>query len=267
MVCDLGGHFGPQPGLESQSPEESNRQDYIRRLFWLCYMNDKDISLRSGRPPLLTSDYCDVSLPEWADIAHGATGTESVRDLTQDPHLSIIKDKACRTLHSPSTFKLQDSRLLWNIRELDDDLEKWRLSIPAWMRPQLTVQSTRLNMPAQASELQKLQSINLQLDYLHMLINIHTTVRRCGTNHRDESMAEDLHSVVHSSIDLALEAARSTLRFLMAGTSVLGVYSIRLVPTSRKNKQASYSSMMQSHFLSCSDSRNGLVSKRSHSSL
>lgn len=227
MICDLGGHFAHQPSFESHLLEDSNRHSYIRQLFWLCYINDKDIALRAGKPPLLTTDYCDLSLPDWTDIVHGASGTESARGLTQDPHLSIIKEKACRILHSPSTFKLPDSRLLWNIRELDDDLERWRLSIPAWMRPQLNVQSNRLNMPAQATELQKMQCMNLQLDYLYMLINIHTTVRRCGTNHRDESMAEDLHSVVHSSIDLSLEAARSTLRFLMAGTSALGAHAIQ----------------------------------------
>ena len=218
MVCDLGGHFAHQPNSESHPVEDCSQRNYIRKIFWLCYMRDKEISLRSGRPPLLTADYCDVSLP---------AGIGCMSNLSSDPHLSILKEKACRMLHSPQAFKLPDSHLLWNIRELDNGLEKWRVAVPAWMRPQLTTRSDQVPMAYQASEIQKMQLINLQLDYLYMLINIHTTVRRCGTNQRDESMAEDLHSVVHSSIDLSLEAARSTLKFLMAGRSLLEGHAIR----------------------------------------
>ncbi|EGX96052.1 hypothetical protein CCM_00707 [Cordyceps militaris CM01] len=39
-------------------------------------------------------------------------------------------------------------------------------------------------------------------------------VRKCGASNEETALPEDLHSVVHSSVDLSLEAARSTLRFL-----------------------------------------------------
>ncbi|RSM07443.1 hypothetical protein CEP52_005205 [Fusarium oligoseptatum] len=54
--------------------------------------------------------------------------------------------------------------------------------------------------------------INLQLDYLFTIINIHTLVRKCGD--LEENLPDDLHSVVHSSADLSIEASRSIFRIL-----------------------------------------------------
>ncbi|KAL4800997.1 hypothetical protein BDV19DRAFT_384008 [Aspergillus venezuelensis] len=56
------------------------------------------------------------------------------------------------------------------------------------------------------------RTINLQLDYLFTMINIHTLVRKCGD--LEANLPDDLHSVVHSSADLSIEASRSIFRFL-----------------------------------------------------
>src|SRR5690554_5990729 len=43
------------------TPFESEQR---RRLFWVLYMLDKDTALRSGRPPCINDDDCNVELPE-----------------------------------------------------------------------------------------------------------------------------------------------------------------------------------------------------------
>ncbi|POR33856.1 Uncharacterized protein TPAR_05949, partial [Tolypocladium paradoxum] len=222
MVCDLGGHFfHPQKPHSAEDSFAVRQRHHIRGLFWLCYVLDKDISLRSGRPPLLTEDYCDLTLPEWAEAMSNSAAEELTRQLPNDPRLSMIKEKTCRLLYSPPAFRISDSQLLLNIRQLDDELEQWRLSIPPLIRPRLAIPSDRPLLPPDASISQSIQCINLQLDYHYALTTIHTAVRRCGTTNECESLPEDLHSVVHSSIDLSLEAGRSTLLFLRAPIDIL----------------------------------------------
>lgn len=144
MVGDLGGHFfQPQNPPSAEDSLPVRQRHHIRRLFWLCYVLDKDISLRSGRPPLLTEDYCDLTLPEWAGSMSNSAAEKLTRLLPNDPRLSMIKEKTCRLLYSPGAFRISDSQLLLNIRQLDNDLEQWRLAIPPVMRPRLAISSGR----------------------------------------------------------------------------------------------------------------------------
>lgn len=69
-----------------------------------------------------------------------------------------------------------------------------------------------LSLPSSMSPEDRTRLINLQLDYLSTMINIHTLVRKCGDLERN--LPDDLHSVVHSSADLSIEASRSIFRFL-----------------------------------------------------
>lgn len=221
MVCDLGGHFAHLKNHLTEDPFTERQRHHIRMLFWLCYVLDKDISLRSGKPPFLTEQYCDLT------ITGNSAAEELTHHLPNDPGLSVIKEKACRLLYSAVAYNISDSQLLLHIRDLDDDLERWRLSIPVSTRPRLAIPSDRPILPPDSSISQGIQYIKLQLDYLYTLTTVHTTVRRCGPTNKDELLPEDLHSVTHSSIDLSLEAGHSTLSFLRAAIDILAEGAFR----------------------------------------
>ncbi|KAH6972881.1 hypothetical protein BKA56DRAFT_592967 [Ilyonectria sp. MPI-CAGE-AT-0026] len=230
MVCGLGGHiYQPLSCTERQS-------HHIRMLFWLCYVLDKDISLRSGQPPLLTEDYCDLTPPEdylscyscspGSDDEDSRTSGDADGTFTShfpgDPGLSYLKEKTCRLLYSPQAYRMTDSQLLLHIRQLEDELERWRISIPPEFRPKLSIPPNRSLLPVEMKTPQILRYINLQLEYHYLTTAIHTTVRRCGADRPEaDDLPEDLHIVAHSSTDLTLEASRSTLLFLKAPISVL----------------------------------------------
>lgn len=214
-ICDLGGHTSESAEVKFAQESISDpgcQKRHIRRLFWLCYVLDKEVSLRSGRPPLLTAEYCDLTLP---------AADESLDHLPHDPRLCMIKETTCRLLYSPQALKIPDNNLLLNIRQLDSDLEQWRLSIPSLLRPRLSIDPGRPFFPTGMSTSQTIRLINLQLDYHYTLTCIHTTVERCGGTSDNESLPEYLHRVLHSSTDLALEAGRSTLLFLQASIDTL----------------------------------------------
>ncbi|KAF4990271.1 hypothetical protein FGRMN_8579 [Fusarium graminum] len=203
MVCDLGGHFPlSRPAILPQHIPTSDDQTklHIRRLFWTCYCSDKDISLRTDKPPLLTSDHCDLSASE-------------LSDLPRDVNLAKIKENAIRLLCSPRAFRYTEGELLAQVRELDDELEEWRLSVESRFRPRLSIVSDLSFSLSSARSLEdRTYLIILQLDYLFTIINIHTLVRKCGD--LEMNLPDDLHRAVESSADLSIEASRSIFRIL-----------------------------------------------------
>ncbi|KAK1239118.1 hypothetical protein MKX08_006179 [Trichoderma sp. CBMAI-0020] len=205
MVCELNGHsHQPVKRNEVESSLFQRQKDHTRKIFWLCYVTDKDLALLSGLPPTLANEYCDVGgaeeylshdvfllrLGEGADASNIdiISWDRAIPFLPGDPPLGVLKEKIFRLLYSPLALKIIDSELLTRIRHLDDELEGWRLSIPHEIRPKLSISQGQCLSP---------------------------TVRRFGAAQDAEtSPPEELHSVMHSSIDLSLEASRSTLRLL-----------------------------------------------------
>lgn len=203
-----------------EDPSVTSQRQHIRNLFWLCYILDKDISLRLERPPLLTKDHCDLTLPSTKGSMH---------DNYPILQLGVIKEKVLRLLCSPRALTISESELLLNIRQLDADLEHWRLSVPPPLRPRLAIPwvSDQPLLPHETSLQQQLNLITLQLDYHYVMIIVHTTVRRCGSSDESENLPENLHNVVHSSVDLTLEAGRSVLVFLETLIDLLGDGALR----------------------------------------
>lgn len=207
------------------------RRDHIRKLFWLCYISDKDLALLSGLPPILANEYCDIGVFNKECLNHDvflqsssdATDVDNIGTiawnkaipfLPDDPYLGLLKERIFRLLYSPSALKIIDSELLTRIRQLDDELESWRLSVPPALRPKLSILPGH-SVPTTTNFLTYLRSVQLQLEYHYLLTIIHTPVRRFGAAQGAEtSPPEDLHSAMHSSIDLSLEASRSTLNLL-----------------------------------------------------
>ncbi|KAI0866528.1 hypothetical protein F4860DRAFT_457649 [Xylaria cubensis] len=232
MVCALGGHTHDLTRHTGPELTWAQRQGYhLRMLFWSCYILDKDISLRSGQPPLLTEEYCDLTIPEictsYSDQLRGSSNKTITIDryhfhMQGNPGLCRLKEKIHRLLFSPHAFKLSDRELVLRIRQLDDDLESWRLSLPPEIRPKLSIPTIQ-TMPNQKSDnTLDIRHARLQLEYHHLVTAIHTTVRRCGADYQEHSdLPDDLHNVIHSSCDLSLEASRSTITFLKSPTTSL----------------------------------------------
>lgn len=164
------------------------KRQHLRKLFWLCYSVDTDISLRTGQPPSIDDDHCDLSLPpgyleiQYLDrrelaalkerhfhcsshpfhsssgapsyAAHSSTSMNTgytsdaqideswIPVLPGDLRLTLIKSKTCKLLYSASALRKSDAELLRDIRELDDELERWRLSVPERYRPTLSLPRT-----------------------------------------------------------------------------------------------------------------------------
>jgi hypothetical protein len=132
-MYNLGAH------VHHELPSQSTTRAHLRDLFWLCYFWDKHISLRTGQPSSITDSECDLCLSAYTTM--GSMDNSTIPLFPSDLHLTIIKSKVSTMLYSPPALHMPDSELLRVVRELDNELEEWRLSIPPFIRPQLSVSS------------------------------------------------------------------------------------------------------------------------------
>ncbi|KAK1655135.1 fungal-specific transcription factor [Colletotrichum phormii] len=228
-VSALGGHLHqPTKSLTGDVSLSERRKCHIRNLFWVCYMSDKDLSLRTGQPPFLADVYCDLTIPDnylssytylrgLDEYTHPSDESEAV-DLTPhfwgDVQLGYLKEKVYRLLYSVQALRDKDNQLLIFIRQLDDEIECWRLSVPVDFRPALSVSSNTLLITPETKSPHLRRYFHLLLDYWYLMIYVHTTVRRYDAHTIIGDGGQDLHRVIHSSYDLSMEAGRSTLRCL-----------------------------------------------------
>lgn len=219
----LGAHTFPHQAhkLAASDPENPDirRQQHARVIFWLCYTVDKDIALRTGQPLALSDDNCDLTLPPGyvnqlytSMTYHHLPGVELPPIYPVDLRLSIIKSRAYSTLYSFKGLQKSDAELLKEIRELDGSLEDWRLSVPMDLRPTLSFSNERPDPNV------SMHSLILRMHYYLCMSIIHQASNRCKAwTENQGGMMEG----VRSSLDLSVEASRSTLMYLETAEHVL----------------------------------------------
>ncbi|KAJ9133264.1 C6 transcription factor (Fungal specific transcription factor) [Pleurostoma richardsiae] len=197
-------------------------RNQLRKLFWLCYTFDKDITLRTGQPPAIDDEHCDLTLPPgyvevlYAEQEHDASVIHetAIPMLPSDLPLTLLKSKTCNVLYSAKALHKSDAELLRDIRELDDELEHWRLSMPPKWRPTLSFSDrTILLEPDGTASPRSMQSIIIHIEYHYLMAAIHRASGRCRAWANRES--GELEGV-SSSLALSVEASRSTLLYLRA---------------------------------------------------
>ncbi|KAK9319400.1 hypothetical protein V1517DRAFT_332708 [Lipomyces orientalis] len=226
-VFMLGGHIRPDPkGAPTQRTAtmsyETRMRLHVRNLFWLCYTLDTEIALRSGQPPSISNEHCDLTLPpHYKEILYEhsfhddpvANDDLVVPLYPSDLQLSIIKSRAQSALYSVNTLHKSDAQLLRDIRELDDELERWRMSLPPHCRPTLAFSE---DMPGNSN--MSMQTIILRLAYHHTVAIIHRASGRCRAwaDYKSGEMEG-----VSSSLALSVEASRSSLFYLRSAVHAL----------------------------------------------
>ncbi|KAK4198663.1 putative transcription factor [Triangularia verruculosa] len=224
----LGAHTLANPW--SSSSPEARAPKLLRRLFWLTYNFDKELSLRTGQPPCIPDEHCDLSLPpNYAQTQYLDRSMQIDLDdetmiptLPGDLGLTLIKSKTCQLLYSAEALRKTDAELLRNIRELDDELEKWRLSVPLKHRPALSISRDVGVNQALSEAHDSVRTIVINFEYHYLIATIHRATGRCRAwgPHNGPVPGEEMKGV-SSSLALSVEASRSTLLFLRSALPVL----------------------------------------------
>ncbi|KAL4924192.1 putative C6 transcription factor [Aspergillus undulatus] len=222
MIFMLGGHIfnGQRSWLPTSFTDtEARVKSHLRNLFWLCYTIEQDVCLRTGQAQLFSEDNCDLTLPPAYDeemyqsleFHHNSTEIPENPIFPMDLHLSVIKARAYSALYSFKAMKKTDAEILRDIRELDDELERWRLSVPPKWRPTLSFSHERPDPNC------NMHSVILRLNYHLCMTIIHQASSRCKSWATQGTVMDG----VSSSLALSVEASRSTLLYLETSGHVL----------------------------------------------
>ncbi|CAD0090333.1 unnamed protein product [Aureobasidium vineae] len=112
-----------------------------KRVFWIGYLMDKDICLRSGRPPIQDDDDMNVELPsenpsDNIGVVPIESGKGKVNLFRIQCVFAMIQSKVYKLLYSVKAARQTDGELLNTIGDLDQELEEWKDSIPLEFRPE-----------------------------------------------------------------------------------------------------------------------------------
>ena len=194
-----------------------------KRVFWIAYLLDKDICLRSGRPPSQDDDDMNVDLPsEDPPDNVGNIPLTNTANSKQDPAkktmnlfrlmctFAQIQSRVYKSLYSVRASRQSDGELLNTIGDLDDQLEKWKDSIPIDFRPEHEIKAAHTPLI--------LHVVVLHFAYYNCL----TTIHRMSVHHgywtsrlSDYAIqglnARPLNPRVFMSAALCVNAARTSI--------------------------------------------------------
>ncbi|KAJ5235357.1 transcriptional regulator family: Fungal Specific TF [Penicillium citrinum] len=189
-----------------------------KRVFWIAYCLDKDICLRSGRPPVQDDDDMNVELPSEdppdnvgnVPLADGKGKFNLFRSLCE---FATIESSVYKRLYSAKASKQSDGELLNTIGELDKELEDWKDNIPIDFRPEYEIQVTHGPL--------LLHVVVLQFSYYNCLTTIHRMSVHHGywtsrlSNYAIQGLnARPLNPRVFLSAVLCVTAARASINLI-----------------------------------------------------
>ena len=192
-----------------------------KRVFWIAYCLDKDICLRSGRPPAQDDDDMNVELPSedppdnvgnipLGPDTEGAGGRRTMNLFRLMCRFGEIQSRVYKQLYSVRASRQSDGELLNTIGELDAQLEAWKDSIPLAFRPEHEIQAAHTPLI--------LHVVVLHFAYYNCL----TTIHRMSVHHgywtsrlSDYALqglnARPLNPRVFMSAALCVNAARTSI--------------------------------------------------------
>ncbi|KAF3921039.1 hypothetical protein AA313_de0202068 [Arthrobotrys entomopaga] len=192
--------------------------EHRNRVFWIAYLIDKDIALRSGRPSIINDDDINLELPEEESfdglgMITLAGGRGRVNLFRRNCRFAQIQGRVYMQLYSAKAAKQSDGELLNTIGELDRELEDWRDSIPLDFRPEHEI--------SDAYQEATMPIVLMHFAYFNCLATIHrmSIAHSYWTNRLAQYAVSGLSTKplnprVFSSAALSVSAARSSIHLL-----------------------------------------------------
>ncbi|KAL1890800.1 hypothetical protein Cpir12675_005255 [Ceratocystis pirilliformis] len=189
-----------------------------KRVFWIAYMLDKDLSLRSGRPPAQDDDDMNVELPD-ADPADNigniplADGVSKMNLFRLMCEFACIESKVYKKLYATKATKQSDGEYLNVIGKLDKELEDWKNSIPIDFRPEYEIKASHTPLI--------LHVVMLHFSYYNCLTTIHRMSIHHGywtsrlSNYAIQGLnSKPINPRIFSSAALCTSAARASISLI-----------------------------------------------------
>ncbi|KAE8414817.1 hypothetical protein BDV36DRAFT_298653 [Aspergillus pseudocaelatus] len=197
----IGIHRSVRFGLSNCEVEER------RNVFWIAYVLDSDICLRTGRPPIQDGGDYDVQLPgEYSKEGKGVLQQQGsyidVSFFGLLARFAVLQRRVYDRVYSISSLQKASPDLLIDIEQCEKELKAWKAGIPQHYRP-------RRNYTAPQEAILP-HVIRLHLAFHCCEINLHRVIELSG---RCKTHAHSCKSHTEST-SIALEAARSSIELI-----------------------------------------------------
>lgn len=189
-----------------------------KRVFWIAYILDKDLCIRSGRPPAQDDEDMNVELPS-AEPEDGigniplAEGKGKMNLFRVMCEFACIESQVYKRLYSTQATKQSPGELLNTIGELDKELEDWKDKIPIDFRPEHEIKASHTPLI--------LHVVMLHFAYYNCLTTIHRMSVHHGywtsrlSNYAIQGLnSRPLNPRIFSSAALCTAAARASISLL-----------------------------------------------------
>ncbi|KAG9245809.1 fungal-specific transcription factor domain-containing protein [Calycina marina] len=107
-----------------------------RNVFWMLYIVDKEMSLQSGRPPIIHDQDIGVALPKEIPNRLFPSGLPIYNTFHVSAKLAMIEGRVYSELYSARARSKSVLQRLVAIGKLDDELQKLRDAVPIKIRPE-----------------------------------------------------------------------------------------------------------------------------------
>jgi hypothetical protein len=195
-----------EPGLSFNEIEQR------KRVFWIAYIIDKDISLRTGNPPAQNDGDMDIDLPAETIGLNNVHLCDNVNFLNLRIGLAIIQGRIYQNLFSTKSLRKSDIERSLAATELDAILKAWKRGIPIEFTSENGDSALRaLDLPT------LLHTVILNLTYFNALSTIHRFLRVSSHLHAESTGSTTISQSPDSNLlsdAICLAEARKSMIFL-----------------------------------------------------
>lgn len=183
----------------------SIEQEMRTKVFWIALSLDRELCLRTGRPPAHDLHHFHVDLPpdslhDDSDIMTTSDGTK-LRPTRSQAQLCVIQDHIYDELYS-SRSSNETTRITESVVRLTSQLEEWCASVPGFHAHQSVLDGEHYGL------------IRLYYSYYNCVVLVHRPLARQYWLSSRPATISDLPPTIKASIAQCLTAARSIIRML-----------------------------------------------------
>jgi hypothetical protein len=139
-----------------------------KKVFWVLHFLDKDNSLRTGQPPNQDDDEMDVEMPS-ETISFG----DELDFFQVRIKLALIQGKIYKRLCSVKALQQSISSRMTAVRELDNMLQAWRVSVPLDFQADYFVPTPGRSANPLNPTTPVIHGVILRLSYFNALNTVH----------------------------------------------------------------------------------------------
>ncbi|KAH8594241.1 fungal-specific transcription factor domain-containing protein [Bisporella sp. PMI_857] len=221
-------------GLHQKLPASTTKPKQIEtrnNVFWICYIIDKGMSLRHGRPSIIHDEDIGVELPDKGSEIFNPSQRLGFYAFYYMSTLALLESRVYSQLYSVRSRTQSKLQRLKTVGNLDHELQTWLETVPVEIRPgqEILCDERDVNVV-----------ILVCFAFYNCLIAIHRESAYHGSWTKEgearmlsKARSQGLNTRVYESAKICLDAARNVIKLLRHYRADAGLPSAGLIRSAK----------------------------------